>query len=660
MAEVSRADACPNEEVRQQQGSHLAECRAYERVSPVENASGDVDPAGGVPRPQAANDGNALVYSTFGAFAAAEYGAFGPYLSRRTEAGWTTKPISPPRAVHWSFDVAGHLWFSDDLSQEALVTSDPVLAPGAPEGYNSLYMRNLVDGSAEAISTVTPPNVARASGYNGYFPIFAGTSADDTHTIFEANDALTAGAPPSAISLYERTGGQLRLVGIRPDGTPDPAGSIAGSSAFFEGNLQNAISDDGQEIFWRSSSDQQLFVRRNGTSTDAVSASQASTPDPNGSRPATFWCAANDGSAVYFTSQSELTDDANTGSDGSDNPTDAGNDLYRYDVQSGVLKDMSVATDPADVATGAAVQGVLGCSGDGEYVYFAALGKLAAGATPGDPNLYALHGETVTFVAPLASADSADWSPRPAGRTAVVSEDGRSLAFMSSASVGGYDNTDAKTGAPDSQVYVYHAASAELECASCRTDGTKPSGPSTLVPPANSYKLSRGLTADGTRVFFQCLDALVPSDTNGRIDVYASDGQTPVLISDGRQAFNAQFMDASADGSDVFFATGAQLLPSDKDQNIDAYDARAGGGFLSPALSHPCSGDSCQGDLSAQPGEDVPTTQAVRSPERKHMGRRCEPKKHKVRRHGRIRCVKNHKKHYRVPKHANTDGRVGR
>jgi hypothetical protein len=657
-AEVSRADTCPNEEVRQQQGSELPECRAWEQVSPVDKGNGEVFEASEQPI-QAALDGNAIVYPSYNALAESEVGASWAYLSNRTATGWATKPISPLRAPHWSFDFGYHTWFSDDLSREALTTSDPVLAPGAPEGYNSVYMRNLQDGSAEALTTVAPPNVPRAYGYT-YFPTFAGTSADYSHSIFEAADALTPEAPPSALSLYERTGGQLRLVGIRPDGSPDPAGSVAGSGASYFGNIQNAISDDGEEIFWQASSDQQLFVRLDGTSTDAVSASQASTPDPNGPRPATFWCASNDGSAVYFTSSSELTDDANTGADGSGNPTDAGNDLYRYDVSSGVLKDMSVATDPADDATGAAVQGVLGCSDDGEDVYFAALGKLAPGATSGEPNLYALHGGTLAFVAPLTWADSAGWSPGTYSKTAAVSEDGRTLAFMSSASIGGYDNTDANTGAPDSQVYVYHAASAELRCASCRADGSRPVGPSMLTPFGFGRKLSRGLTADGSRIFFESKDALVNSDTNRRTDVYASDGKTAVLISDGRQDFNAQFMDASADGGDIFFMTRAQLLPADRDEAVDAYDARVGGGFLSAPSSAPCSGDTCQGDLSAQPGQDIPATQALHSPVHRTGVRRCGRNKHKVRRHGRTRCVKHHKKHHRAPKHANTNGRVGR
>jgi hypothetical protein len=58
-------------------------------------------------------------------------------------------------------------------------------------------------------------------------------------------------------------------------------------------------------------------------------------------------------------------------------------------------------------------------------------------------------------------------------------------------------------------------------------------------------------------------------------------------------------LDASENGSDVFFLTSGQLVPQDTDSAGDIYDARIGGGFpetgLPPAW---CVGDACQGPLS--------------------------------------------------------------
>lgn len=42
-------------------------------------------------------------------------------------------------------------------------------------------------------------------------------------------------------------------------------------------------------------------------------------------------------------------------------------------------------------------------------------------------------------------------------------------------------------------------------------------------------------------------------------------------------------MDASDNGSDVFFLTDALLVPQDTDSAGDIYDARIGGGFPSTA-----------------------------------------------------------------------------
>ena len=65
-------------------------------------------------------------------------------------------------------------------------------------------------------------------------------------------------------------------------------------------------------------------------------------------------------------------------------PSNPGNDLYRYKASTGKLTD--IAPDPAD-PNGAEVQGVLGSSEDGSYLYFVANGVLAAGASPGTCHL---------------------------------------------------------------------------------------------------------------------------------------------------------------------------------------------------------------------------------------------------------------------------------
>ena len=115
----------------------------------------------------------------------------------------------------------------------------------------------------------------------------------------------------------------------------------------------------------------------------------------------------------------------------------------------------------------------------------------------------------------------------------------------------------------------------------------------------------RSITSDGDRVFFTSFDPLVGGDVNNRADAYEFyDGQ-PHLISSGRGVSNAYFMDASADGSDVFFGTREQLLPADGDGGFDVYDARVGGGFPVEPVKVPCAEEGCQGAVSPIPAVPV-------------------------------------------------------
>jgi hypothetical protein len=90
----------------------------------------------------------------------------------------------------------------------------------------------------------------------------------------------------------------------------------------------------------------------------------------------------------------------------------------------------------------------------------------------------------------------------------------------------------------------------------------------------------QGASADGTRVFFQTTEQLVPSDSDRAQDVYQRSGGTTTLVSagliNGNGAFPASFGGASADGTRVFFVTSEQLVPSDTDASQDVYQRESG------------------------------------------------------------------------------------
>lgn len=313
---------------------------------------------------------------------------------------------------------------------------------------------------------------------------------------------------------------------------------------------------------------------------------------------------------------------------------------------------------------------VVGTSEDGSYVYLVAEGVLAPGATPGHNLyvLHESGGAWTTgLVAKLSEADWGDWAGKDPAEaqllqlSARVSPDGGYLAFMSQRSLTGYDNRDATSGQPDEEVYLYHAEvspAGQLEqgrliCASCNPTGARPVGveiidgkelaisgghgawPSGVWLAANipGWVAEREIIegryqprylSDSGRLFFNGVDPLVPQAANGVADVYeyepagtgdcsssnsrfaAVSGGCVALVSGASSGEESVFLDASEDGSDVFFLTSARLTGQDVDTAIDVYDAH-----LCSALA-PCApaiaavpacmtADACRAALAPQP-----------------------------------------------------------
>jgi hypothetical protein len=423
--------------------------------------------------------------------------------------------------------------------------------------------------------------------------------------------------------------------------------------------------------------------------------------------------ATPDGSKVFFTSCEKLTDDSTAFSTGENSCTShasdfgealQGQDLYSYDVESGELIDLTVDTNIGD-EKGAAVQGVLGTSTDGSYVYFVANGVLAPGASPGSCvinhptgvqicNLYVFHEGLITFVTSLSggfveSSDLINWMPTISGaaqgrdrRNSRVTPDGHTLLFSSLESLTGYDNTEPNEricnnstagGEPCAELFRYRAPEEELACVSCNPTGVPPDGdaatgtPRSLLTDRQYPFLTRNLSADGDRVFFDSPDALLPGDTNGVKDVYeweakgsgsckteSQNGGCLYLISSGASPDPSWFGDASADGDHAFFFTSQPLVPGDRDQLYDLYDAGVGAGLaaqhaLAPAT---CAGVACQ--VNPAPPPDQPAASAnffgPGNAKKPPAARKCPKGKRKVRRAGKVRCQKarqgkQHKRH---------------
>ncbi len=666
-------EVCANQAFRVGPGANLPDCRAYEMVSPVDKEGSDLVPAPTlIAQPasldQSAEDGSGLTYSSFRAFGEPEGAPYAnQYIARRTESGWLSQNISPPRGpriltVGNSIDREFRA-FSPDLSIGWLFhDSGNQLSGSGAKGYVNLYSRSSATGTYQALTTVAPPGVQPAA----YMPDFEGASEDGSRAIFVAPAKLTPDA--NAISgrdqLYEAHNGKLALVSILPNGRPNPTFASAGGNQGGTGiggrvsTVKNAMSATGEVIYWTATPSPSatagpgtIYARLHGTETISVSALASPAP-------ATFQLASRSGEVAVFS--------VDTGGE-------SGSDLYKFDLSTRSVELIA--------------HHVVGVAGGGEdlaYFYFVSTDALVGGAQEGAENLYVDHGGSIGFVAKLTFDDTHnhtgnDVSAVPSFNVSRVSADGTHLLFMSSASLTGRDNHDAVSGEPDQQVFVFNASDGVLSCASCNRTGARPEGRAipkettasgaplwiaarTPVWQSQLYA-GREISSNGRRVFFESFDSLVPADANGKGDVYEweEDGSGGCresagclgLISSGEGRTDSEFVDASASGDDVFFRTSDSLVPQDPGL-VDIYDARVGGGFPSPAPPRlPCSGEACQSPTAAT-GNLTPGTNSFVGPGNKKGAkpRACPAGKRSVRRHGKVRCVaKGQKGHPQKQKH---------
>lgn len=714
---------CPNEQFRTGVGASLADCRAYEQVSPQEKNGGSVD--GGLvlatePAPQQATpDGEEITYASQTAFNAGEPQSAPPssqYIAVRGSNGWTTSAVDPLQEFPYgkistsSGNVSESLFqgFTEDLRYGFLDAFNPQPVAGAPEGHYNPYVRDNLQGTYTLLAGLAPPSIVPDQpsivfGTQGIAVQYAGMSSDGKHVIFMANGVLTPqAAGAKKVNLYEWNEGALELVNVLPNGKVDEGGATGDTRSNLRfgsrleqsntgyWNFSHAISSDGRRVFWTGSNGR-LYMHEltaSGGKTVEISASQKTGATPETGEYAHYWTASADGEFVYFTSCEQLTNDSTAVNQRTVNGEcidtrngeyypvrSLGQDLYQYNTVTRKLTDITV--DPY-AGKSAYVQGVLGTSEDGSYVYFAARGALTEGAVETSNeqaivpentfDIYVWHnGETRLVVTLkenpgtniLTSGREADaWSMGPAYRTSRVSPNGRYLAFESAKPLTAPGITTPSTpygcehglgenfekgasvafeqlteyGKYCAQVFEYDAASETVVCASCDPNGFPPTGNSVVPGVVNTYSATSGwssptqqqryLTDDG-RLFFNSTAALVARDTNDEEDVYEYEpagiggcgGRSACLslISGGTSSDPSQFMDADADGSDIFFVTHDKLVGSDGDAQGDLYDARVSGGLASqnPEDIPPCSGEACRSAASSAPSiYGAPASQA--------------------------------------------------
>jgi len=609
-------------------------------------------------------DGNALFsQNTIAPFPSAVGGEIGDFVATRSPTRWETHSALPrahgepglsdqPTTLLPAVDFS-HFLFADS---ESFVAGDP--ATNSESG--SVYL----DGEdpivePEWVGEPVPRYHPEPSlGEVRESPVLSGGSSDLSRIYFayygtlvpeDATRALVhkegkvSTGGPWGFYEWSKTAG-LRSAGVLPEGAPSPLGALPAAtvgktpmSEFLNNQVAEEpaarvlralfVSPDPEfcqgnpvcvghptELYMREASAggeaHSFLLSRDQEGKPAVDGPLAVPPaeERRAGAPSPYVFASADGSQVFFQSIDALAPGATA---------NALPKQYDYDVN----------TRRLTYLPGVAGTASLGGNGPPEDA-----SVILAASTNGQRFIYAKREN-----AALVSLDL--WERLPGGelRTIVVSQlprpaelpavrataDGSVFVFETNSPLPDAVNAEgsgpASNGGGFEQVYRYDVASGSLLCVSCAPAGVPPSGnarlseddnqPSTSGPGDDNgvgdgeLAGSRGLSDDGSRVFFDTPEALVPQDVNGRRDVYEWENSQIYLISSGTNSNESFFLDNSESGGDVFFATTAGLVPRDTDGSYDIYDARAAHepgetvGFPTQSLPAPCTED-CQPVLS--------------------------------------------------------------
>jgi hypothetical protein len=627
---------CPNALLRIGASALLPDCRAYELVTlPDTNArapQGTFNEGGSSTR-QVSPAGDKVPFRIAGGalpgFSAPGSLVGDPYLATRTATGWATSYIGPS-GEETTGDIPGINSPDQGYSFWGASGSGPALV----EGKLSIYVR-YPDGHSELVGKGTLGIEPEAAGWL--------ISEGGGHIIFSTGARTTGGepvqlepeAPVDTKAVYDRSpDGVNHVISLKPDNSPfDP-----GEDAVYQGASTNGIG-----VAFEIEQSHTLYLRYNGEQTFEI------------------------GEGVQYAGIS-----------------DGGTRVFY--VEDGNLKGFDVATQAVIVFADTAAEVVpVTISADGSTAYFVSKTAIAgSGPNPegdkpksGAQNLYRSREGQIIFVGTVTARDVTGtteggakdglglWltavQPVPFGLGQVPARstpDGDVFLFKSRASLTGYDSEG------HAEIYIYDSAAGQLRCLSCNPTGAAAHTDANLQSPIfTNVVWPENLRADGRRAFFETAEPLVARDSDGFQDVYEWEDQGVgscsqpdgclYLISSSQSRGDESLWAVSSSGDDVFFISPELLVGADADETPSIYDARVGGGFAETSRGV-CEGEGCRPQLATPPALSGGDT-AVRSPGDNVKSRACRKGKHKVKRAGKVRCVK--KKHHRNHRHRRT--RIG-
>lgn len=624
---------CSNQILRAGEAAELPDCRAYELVTPPDTNG---RPPGGMgftgdlfSTLQASPLGNSVSFIIEGGSLPGSNGSGSfrgdPYLATRGPTGWSSS-LAGPSGDFSTVTTPGSV--SPDQGYSFWLARGE--GPAMVDGLNSRYVR-YPDGRSELIGR----------GSLGFDQTARGVQITDSgsHILFQTGasgedfaNQLEPNAPPTGTdAVYDRTSDEVTHVISLLPGDITPA---AGQDATYVGSSQ-----DGRGVAFRIGST--LYLRVDNEKSYEIGTSIV------------FAGISQGGSRIFYVE---------------------GGDLFAYDAGKPEAEAVIPFSSTGDVTPVNVAPG-------GQRAYFVSPTVLG-GANPngefaqaGEQNLYLSSESQVDFVGTLTDRDVEgdefeagvtidglglwiDALPfQPSIAPSRLTPDGSVLLFESEAALDGYEHKGF------AQVYRYDSVADRLQCLSCIPTQTPATGGASLEtyslaqgspPPFSPSGFVPNLRADGQRAFFESTEALVSTDTDGLQDIYEWEqqgagsctraGGCVYLISSGHSQRDNFLFGHSGSGDDVFFVTSDILTGFDGGGTPSIYDARVDGGFPEPSLVS-CAGEGCRQDLTPPPSLPAPES-GLRSKSGDVSSatkpRRCPKGRRKVKRDGKVRCVKKH------------------
>lgn len=619
---------CANALLRTGFSALLPDCRAYELVTPPDTNAraplGEESGGGGYTTRQVSPAGDKVPFRVEGGSLPGLGGVGGlkgdPYLATRTTAGWTTASAGPQGSEATGIVPGttspdqGYSFWEGQGEGSAVIGPRFTTYVRYPDGHSEL--------AGQGSLGTDPEVLGRLITEGGEHIVFeTGAVARESAVQLEPE-----AAPDKTPAIYDRTPEGTKVVSLKPG----DLSFAAGERAVFQG-----ASFDGMGIAFRIESSNVLYLRYRNEKTFEIG------------KAVEFAGVAEGGARIFY--------------------LENGN-LEAFDVASGKVIEFANTT--------AAVVPVT-VSPDGSTAYFVSKNVISGsgvnpvGAKPkvGGQNLYRSREGQIAFVGTVAEGDVQDAEGKPedlglwevainSGRLGIVparsTPDGGVFLFKSRAALTGYNPEG------HSEIYRYDSVSNVLECLSCNPTGSSAQSDADLQSEnREGSKMFTGISwpenlrADGSRAFFQSSEPLVARDTDGLQDVYeweeqgvgscTQPGGCVFLISSPQSRRNEYLWAVSRSGDDVFFLSSDLLVGSDADETPSIYDAKVEGGFAEPAQAE-CEGEGCRPALASPPL--LPTGETpVRGAGDNVKPHVCGKGKHKVKRGGKVRCVK--KRHHR-------------